>query len=201
LISPDLSRLVYTETYYYPPLNQTTSAIYLINLDQSVDAIQRILKAKGESKERDPLLSTVINSSQIFNTLTIVDWSQDGQKLLIKEKIGENQRSLWLTRLWVYDFKTKQAKRLDNIREAISYYWKNNHGLHLKNHAWDIKPLGWDRQNPSRIIVNAYGYGNNSKRFLGCWSIDTKDGLTLLISLTQQDYPVSSNGFILKKVN
>ena len=122
----------------------------------------------------------------IFRTLTLVDWSYDGKKLLIKEKIGEHYKGLWATYLWVYDFDLKKQKGLDGVRKAIAYYWKIKHHLRLYEYIWDIVPLGWDSQYPDQIIVNAYGYNYDCPVFFGCWTIDFMGRRSKLLSLNNE---------------
>jgi len=188
VISPDKSMMTYSVVYFYPTNRQFTSKVFLVRNKLQIKTTDKIAK---------PILESGLNSydKHIFRTLTIVDWSSDSKKLLIKETVGEYLNSIWATNVWVYNFNTKNVKRLDNLRKAIVYYWKNNQNLELDDFRWDIVPLGWDINNPDMAVVNAYGYGPSGKQFLGCWGIDTFNYTTKLLSLIKQDTPVEKNGF------
>lgn len=199
VISPDFTRMAYTEVYNYPQTNQTSAALYLINLDTEQTKLSRVINASIKDKDRIPLLMTGMRSSDedIFRTLTVVDWSEDGSKLLIKERIGEHKRSLWATNLWVYDFETYKPLMLTEVRQAVKYYWKKQ-GIYLDDYIWDIEVIGWDINNKDRIIVYAYGVNKEDKqKFLGSWSIDSKAQTTKLLSDSSKDYKVSNNGYML----
>lgn len=202
VLSPDYSKIVYSTAYYYPTENQVMSEMYLINVDKSLSTQDKIKKANAIFKEKTPIMSTGIDDLQqkAFKTLVLVDWSKDGKKLAVKEKIGSTLDGIWQTNLLVYDFDKKQTKNLNEIREAIKYWWKNNENLDLVDYMWDIYPVGWDSVNPDRIIVYAYAYTKSNPKFLGTWSVDYKGERSELMSLKSTDFAISTNGLILKKV-
>ena len=104
---------------------------------------------------------------------------------------------IWKTNLWVYDFTTNQARQLPEIREEIKFYWLNQENLVLDEKRWDIYPLGFDADNPDRVVVSAYGYTGKTPKFLGNWSIDCQGQRTELVSLFKQSAKISKNGFKL----
>ena len=204
VVSPDKTTMVYSEVYFYPDNSQTNCALYQIKLDTSLSGADRILKATIADKKELPLMTSGMDSydNHIYRTLTVVDWSEDSSRLLVKEKTGEDQRSLWATNVWVYDFDTDKATRLDKLRTAIKDFWKTRTGVYLDDYKWDITPIGWDLNYPDRIIVYAYGYNKELKKFLGAWSIDYQGRDVSLESLVSQnfgqDFEVSRNGLVLK---
>lgn len=211
ILCPDGSKAAYSEVYYYPENMQTSSKIFYfftkLNIDKdnaefnlSKSDAERIINPKSPINRPFKILESGVNTlnDQLFNTLTIVDWSYDGNKLLVKEKVGEHYRGIISTNLWVYDFNLKTSKRLDQIRKTVVYYWKTLHKLALNDYRWDIEPLGWDINYPDRIIVNAYGYNYDEKHFLGCWAVDYSTGRTRLLSLENENWPVGKYGKIIK---
>jgi len=188
VISPDKSLMSYSVVHFYPNNRQFTSKVFITG---------NVFQIKTTDKMARSILESGLDSfdKHIFRTLTIVDWSADSKKLLIKESVGEYFRSIWATNIFVYNFDTGNAKSLDNIRKAIVYYWKNNQNLDLYDYRWDVIPLGWDINNPDMVIVNAYGYGDSGKQFLGCWGIDTFNDTAKLLSLSNEKLPVARNGF------
>lgn len=200
VLSPDYSKMVYSSVFYYPAENQVTSEMYLINTDKSLTALEKIKTANKITEEIVPLLSTGLGQleTESFKTLVLLDWSKDSTKLAVKEKVGSTIEGKWKTNLLIYDFKTNQVKDLNEIREAIRYWWKTNKKLDLVDYMWDIYPVGWDSINPDRIIVYAYAYTKNNPKFLGTWSIDYRGNRSELMSLTSTNFAISTNGLALK---
>lgn len=197
--SPNKDILVYPVVYYYAIGQCTAGDLFVIPLDESLSDVDRFSRANVVKRNPVPILSTAkdIDVKGTFRTMTPIDFSADGSKLLAKEKIGNNDDGIWQTNLWVYDFNTKQAKNLFEIREAIKFYWKNVKKLNLDEKRWDISPLGFDADNPDRIVVSAYGYTGKAPRFLGNWSIDCEGQTTMLVSLFRTNAAISVNGYKL----
>lgn len=196
-----LTYMAYPVVNYNARVDNTTGDVYFLMLDKSRPDIEKLLYANVTSRINPPILSTSknIDDSYHFRTMTPIDFSVDGSKLIAKEKIGHTFDGIWQTNLWVYDFDTKEAKELVEVREAIKHYWKNTKNTELNDKMWDIFPLGFDLNNPNNIIVLAYAYTGEKPRFLGAWSIDTKGERTMLLSLHSKSYPISINGFKLVK--
>ncbi|MFA7658943.1 MAG: hypothetical protein WCY19_05880 [Candidatus Gastranaerophilaceae bacterium] len=199
ITSPNKDILVYPVVYYYVCNQCTAGDLFVIPLDKTLSDVDRISRANVVKKIPEPILSTPkeISEKFTFRTMTPIDFSPDGSKLVAKEKIGNVNDGIWKTNLWVYDFNTKQAKNLFEVRDAIRYYWKNQEGLVLDEKRWDITPLGFDANDPERIVVSAYGYTGKAPKFLGNWSVDYKGERTMLLSLFDAKAEVSVNGFKL----
>jgi len=194
--SPDMTKMVFSSVYFYPGNRESTSEIFKIDLDQSVNNKQKILKANVIMKDIKPLLSTGFDNADKGSVRTLIplDWNYNSDKIAIKEKIGSMEGELWKTNLWVYDFNTQQAKQLNEIREAIKYYWLRKENIHLDQYLWDIFPLGWDANEPDRIIVLGYITTKKTPKYLGAWSIDYKGTRSKLMSLTQLGFEINVNG-------
>lgn len=201
ITSPNRDILVSPVIYYYANNQCTACDLFVIPLDKTLPDVDRILRANIIKRVEQPILSTDKDISEkfIFRTMTPIDFSADGSKLIAKEKIGNVNDGIWQTNLWVYDFNTKQSKNLSEIRDAIKFYWMNQEGLVLDEKRWDIYPLGFDADSPERIIVSAYGYTGKTPKFLGNWSIDCQGEKTLLVSLFDANAQVGINGFKLVK--
>lgn len=201
ITSPKRDFMVYPVVYYYVSNQCTAGDLFVIPLDKSLPDVERIQRANVIKRIPEPILSTQkeISTKATFRTMTPVDFSADGSKLIAKEKIGNSNDGIWQTNLWVYDFDTQQGRNLSEVRDAIRFYWKNTEGLTLDEKRWDIYPLGFDAENPDRIIVSAYGYTGGKPNFLGNWSIDSKGERTELISLFDAGAKVSTNGYKIVK--
>lgn len=199
IASPDFTKLVYPVVYYYANGASVACELFVIPLDESETNLNKLLKANVKRRLPDPILSTdrTIDNALTFRTLTPIDFSQDGNLLLVKEKIGSSADGIWQTNAIVYHFDTKVSYDLVEVRDAIMYYWKENKSLDLADKRWDIYPIGFDINNPDRVIVQAYGFTGDRPVFLGTWSIDSKGEQSRLETFVNAESRVSMNGFKL----
>ena len=199
IVAPDYSIIVYPVVYYYPNSNSTASDLFVIKLSEDGTPLEKIKKAKSSDRLPEPIVSTEksIDDSTAFRSLTPVDFSSDSRKLLLKEKIGSSYDGIWQTNAIVYDFDTETSYNLIEVRDAITYYWKENKNLNLDECRWDIYPLGFLQDNPDRIAVNAYGFTGNLPVNLGIWSVDIHGEQSRLIAFEQTEVNFSINGFKL----
>lgn len=199
IVSPNKDIMVYPVVYYYANNQCTAGDLFVIPLDTKFLYVERVKRANVVKRISTPILSTPkeIREKFIFRTLTPIDFSPDGTKLIAKEKIGNVNDGIWKTNLWVYDFITSQSKNLSEIRDAIRFYWGNTENLILDDKRWDIEPLGFDADNPDRIIVSAYGYTGTTPKFLGNWSIDCNGEQSRLISLFSAKSNIDVSGLKL----
>jgi hypothetical protein len=191
--------LVYPAVYYYAQSDCTSCDLFLIKLDQSLNDLDKVMKANVVQKEEEPLLSTSkdIDTKFVFRTLTPVDFSKDNTKLIIKEKVGYRHDGIWKTELWIYDFDKHQATKIPQIRDAIIEYWAENEGVDFEENRWDIYPMGFDANDDSRVIICAYAYTGDVPKFLGTWSIDVDGESSRLESLEGTDVEISVVGYRL----
>ena len=201
IVSGDYTKLVYPAVYYYAQSDCTSCDLFLINLDSTLNNLEKVKKANILNKVEPPLISTSkdIDTKFIFRTLTPIDFSVDNTKLIVKEKVGHRHDGIWKTDLWVYDFSKKEARKLPQIRDAIVNYWAMAGGVDFDEKRWDIYPMGFDVNNEDRIIVCAYAYTGEVPKFLGTWSIDILGENSKLESLTGASFPVSVVGYRMEQ--
>ena len=202
IVSPDFKKLVYPSVYYYPNSGSTACDVFVINLDKAKSNTDKILTANVVHRVSEPILSTEKSNDNYytFRTLTPVDFSSDGTKILIKEKIGNTKDGIWKTTPYVYDFQTKTSYNLEDVRSSIVYYWENANGTKLDDVRWDIVPLGFSQQNPDLIIVRAMAYTGDKPVNLGTWSISSHGESPKLVTLkATAGVSISMNGYKLVK--
>ena len=200
--SPDYKKMAYSAVYFNSTNHEITSEVFYIPLDTDLTHTERMKRANRAHRMTTPLVKTGMDSLNftLQRTLTIVDWSEDSNLLAVKETIGSKDDGRWQTNLWVYNFKTRKAENLTEMREAIKYWWKVNRNLQLEDYRWDIHPLGWDAEQPNnRIIVFALAYTDATPKFLGTWSIDYNARRAKPVSLTDKNCPIMSNGIVLRE--
>ena len=196
IIASDFSFMVYPALRYYASADCTSTDLYVIKLDANLSEMERVKKAHIIRREATPILSTDkdIRTPYIFRTLTPVDFTTDNKKLLIKEKTGYRFDGIWKTDIWVYDFDSKTATKLPEIRGAIANYWENVGGFDLDETRWDIYPMGFMEGDNNTIIVSGYAYTGAQPKFLGVWSVDVTGSTTKLLALDGSEVPVSLVG-------
>lgn len=199
LVANDLKTMVYPVVYYYADRNVTTCDVFVVPLDTSKPDTQRILKANIARRWAKPILETDKDTDvrDTFRTITPIDFDVNHTKLVAKEKIGNTFDGIWQTNVWTYDFTTKTATNLTEIRQAILHYWEKEKGFELSEYRWDLYPLGFDKNNGNRVLINAYAFTGNKPKFLGAWSIDYDGRYSKLESLDNQSMEVSVIGFKL----
>lgn len=203
VVSPKKDKLAYTAVYYEGYNDKVSSEVYYIPLDTSKPLKAAVKTASLVNQTPVKLLQTGMSEEYptLFRTLTVVDWSEDGTKIAVKERIGSSTFGIWQTNLWVYDLNDNTSKQLVEVRDAVKYWWKKNRKVNLDDYRWDIIPLGWDEVNKDRIVVCAYAYTKDrSSKFLGMFSVDSKGNNSQLISINPMSVKISANGLMLKAV-
>lgn len=225
VISPDFKLMAYTECYFHPSNRQTSSALYIYPLDTSKGKKQRVTEADiFAGAKKTPLISTTHETLKqaLFSSFTIVDWSKDNKKVLLKEKIGSSYDGIYQTNIWVYfldDKNTNSDKSSDNknskegsiypygrkyerLNDVIKQYWFYTDRLNLNRYRWNVKPLGFLAENENIIVCAAYTYDEKNREhiFLGSWSIDISSGEVNLLSTSASDnFEISTNGLVINK--
>ncbi len=199
LVANNLKTMVYPVIYYYADRNVTTCDVFVVPLDTSKPDTQRILKANIARRWSKPILETDKDTDvrDTFRTIVPIDFDVNHTRLVAKEKIGNTFDGIWQTNVWTYDFTTKKATNLTEIRQAILHYWEKEKGFELSEYRWDLYPLGFDKNNGNRVLINAYAFTGNKPKFLGAWSIDYDGKYSKLESLDNQSMEVSVIGFRL----
>ena len=196
----------YARYYFLPETNQISSEFYVGKLDTSKTRVKRILDYHHNQKVRMPIVEAGTKEiyPNLYRGLTLVDWSSDSKKLLIKEKSGSTQGGIYKTYLYLYvandDIEEGYTYKLTGLDEAIKNYYLDYNNIQIVKYRYDIVPLGFSAGNDDLIIVLAYAYDiNNKKVFLGTWGYDYKEKKSMLLSKTDSDYPISANGMFIKR--
>lgn len=200
IVASNFKFMVYPAIHYYASADCTTTDLYVIPLDEKLTELERVKRANIIRRETNPILSTDkdVDTPYIFRSLTPVDFTTDNKKLLIKEKTGYRFDGIWKTDIWVYDFDTKKATKLPEIRDAIIHYWANAKGVNLDERRWDIYPMGFEEGDNNRIVVCAYAYTGKNPVFLGSWSIDAQGNSSSLKALDGSKMSISIVGYKLE---
>ncbi len=201
IVSPDFTKLVYPSIYYYPNSGSVACDLFVIELQEAKSNLDKILTANTMHRKPDPIMSTEKTNDNYYitRTLTPVDFSADGSKLLVKEKIGNTKDGIWKTTPYIYDFENNVSYSLEDVREAISYYWRDLMDLNLRDKRWDIYPLGFSIDNLNIVVVNAFAYTGGRPINLGTWAIDTKGENVQRLSLINSNIQIAMNGYKLIK--
>ncbi|MBQ8847728.1 MAG: hypothetical protein IJ003_02145 [Candidatus Gastranaerophilales bacterium] len=199
--------VAYPRYYFSYESNQISSNFYVEKLDVAKNKTRRILDYKHIQEERIPIIEAGVKEvyPNLFRGLSLVDWSHDSKKLLIKEKVGSLNNGIYKTYLYVH-FMGENGNdgytiKLLDFDEIIKKYFLDYQNIQIIKYKYDIEPLGFSEGNDDVIIVLCYAYDKeNNKIFLGTWGYDVVKERAYLFSKTSPVADVSVNGLILKEV-
>lgn len=206
VFDPDFKYIAYGQYYYTPVYNQISSDIFVQELKSGFTRIKKALSVNILNVNRTPVISSGIAEfrKDMFSTLTIVDFSRDSSKLLVKEKVGSSNSGIFRNYVWIY-FMPKGdtagfSTRYDELNDTIKYYWGNKGYLALDNYRWDLKPLGFSEEKPNMVVVEAFAWDKQGEKiYLGLWGIETDSRKILLLSEKPMQIKLSINALILKE--
>jgi hypothetical protein len=222
VISPDKSTFVYTEVVFVPYNRQTFSRLYRVVApplpglqreetdpnDVSVNAKPAPISiesytdrysAEKTIQYREMMAEVGYDKVKRFDfrTLTVVDWSASGRRLLVKEKSGMLHIGLRTSDIIVYDEKLGSVTLYPEIRRIIEYYWRTKGNLpNLNRLVWELYPLGWEPGSDSIILIKAWTMDKEEKKFLGIWRYDLDTERAELFSPENSSVPTAANGYI-----
>lgn len=225
VIAPDKSAFAYTEVTYLPDSRQTISRLYLVPAEPlpipelehlpSEAALQPSVPLTPPTfyldrfnpdktiKQRKSLLSVGFDRVKPFEfrTLTIVDWSASGKRLLFKQRSGVMHVGLRTSDILVYDQDKGTVTIYPEMHRIIETYWQDTGNLpHIRDLAWDIQPIGWESDSDASILMKAWAYDTQEKKFLGLWQYDMDANRARLVSLEDNPPAVAANGWLATPV-
>lgn len=213
VLTPQADALAYTEAVYLAGTRQVSGTLYFNPLAGGVEALalSAPLGSKAVLGGLDPnrLLQQRITWWRVgderaqpfaFSTLTVVDWSANGQRLLVKRKHGVQYTGLRPTEVAVVERTTGKITVYGELLRAVQAWVANQPGQAantLKLRAWDLEPLGWLPQSTTEFYVRAWAFSQNAPpEFLGLWRFDTQARLPSLVSSNKATVPiVAANGW------
>ncbi len=133
-----------------------------------------------------------------FETLTAVDWSATGNKLLFKRKNGTLYVGLRTSDILVYDLNAGTISIYPELKRIIAYQWENKREYlpSAKQMEWDFEPLGWAPGSDTEVVVKAYGFEKDRKIFMGTFKYDITKAENAVVSLKDQPVAYSVNGVV-----
>lgn len=132
-----------------------------------------------------------------FRTLTVVDWSVTGRRLLVKEKSGLLHIGLRTSDIVICDQQTGTVAIYPEVRRIIQYYWRTKGNLpNINRLNWELTPLGWEPGSDSVVLMKAWALDSREKKFLGVWRYDVDAERAELITLQNEPVPVAANGWL-----
>ncbi len=227
VVSPDKGKMAYSEVSFIPKFRQTFSKIFVTPIaPPPKDPVSPLPEDQYANPERKAYMSqpdvnffsTRLDPNKSFHqrqelhkvgqyrfndydfkTLTVVDWSATGSRLLMRQRSGILYHGERTSDILVYDEPQGTVTIYPEIKRAIEHYWLTHSAAPpLKEQVWDIYPLGWATGSDSTVLVTAWVYEgdsqNSHKHFLGTWSYDVVAEQTRLVSLNQPGGPFRSNG-------
>lgn len=218
ILSPDRTKYAYTEVIFMPDRRQTFSKLYMVPVitpkppppvlptETEVGNVPtmepKLILAPYDPdktlKLRQEILGVGHDKPQSFSfrTLTVVDWSASGSRLLFKQRVGTLHIGLKTSDILLYDLAKGTNTIYPELKRIVRYYWLSHSNLpDLDTVAWDIYPLGWKAGSDTEIYFKAWAYDNKNRKFLGVWLYDVDHERSQLVSTDEIDPPVGVNGW------
>lgn len=224
VLSPDRQFFVYTEVLFMPQVRQTISKLYQVAVpplpppraerlpseelaEHTPDIDYSLYKNRYKPdyylKERQVLATAGYGKviPYAFQTYTIVDWSTSGHRVLFKQRSGVLHLGLKTSDILIFDQAQGTVTIYPEVHRIIKNYWKTQANLpHINEIAWDIQPVGWEPGSDNIVLLKAWAYDKQEKKFLGVWQYDINAERTQLLSLEDQPINVASNGWLAEPV-
>lgn len=150
----------------------------------------------------------------------VVDWSSDGQRILMVHRPAQHHLGVYKTIPVLYDMGRQQAIRFTQVPKRI---WTEavamtpelaippGGKLEVENPSvdgtpfiryWDIRPLGWNIESPSEeIIVKLVVFERQSEIPVGYWSLQLVDNSLRYLGPRICAQQVARNGFTVTFVD
>jgi hypothetical protein len=206
-LTPQADALAYTEAIYLPGTRQMIGGLYYNALLGSTEALALTapLGTAAVVASLDPrrLLQQRLTLWRVgderaqpfaFSTLGVVDWSADGQRLLVKRRHGVTYTGLRPIELAVVERATGAIQVYGETLRAVQA-WVGTQPVEaadaLRLRAWDLEPLGWQPNSNTVFYYRAWAFSQQKPpAFLGLWSFDTEARFPQLISQTVDKVPI-----------
>ena len=195
--------IAYANYYYRADIDQIYSDFLVEKLDTTKTKTQRILDYNHRQLKRIPVLLSGFKEQykNLFNGLSLVDWSMDSNKVLIKESIGSTIDGIYRNHLYVYYLDKNTTIKLTNFEDAIINYYLDYEDIQLNKFRYILEPLGFSANNDELIVANFYTYSSEGKKMLlGIWGYNLSENKTILISKINVPISISANGLVLKQI-
>jgi hypothetical protein len=130
-----------------------------------------------------------------FKTLTIVDYTPSGQRLLVWQRNGVSHLGLTPSKVWVYDRGSGLSKQYPQLNQALAVQFKAlgdplpeddiGDNFAQDQRTWDLEPLGWLAGSETVMALQVWEYlkiipdgsvlgaEKSTRRFKGVWAFDT----------------------------
>jgi hypothetical protein len=107
-----------------------------------------------------------------YNVFCVVDWSPDGNDLLVQEVLGTLYSDVWNDSYWIYNRMRRQRGLIDlkPLKQAIEKYWRKN-ALDFHDVRYQTLAVGWEGGKSNRVVFMAFTYHQEASLFLGIWSV------------------------------
>jgi len=212
ILSPDKTQMAVSEVLFIPDLRQTISQIRIYPVGP--------LPKVQDEKNPQPFWDRYIPDKQAAKAVTlfdqgfertqsyrvdilqVADWSLDGRRLLCIYRPGIHHLGIYKTIPVLYNMETRDGSRLTSLPQGV---WDNfkiqQPQVAQQIKVWDIRPLGWDIQSPSAILIQLVIFKDDHQLSAGFWSYDTMAGI--LQNLGDQISPdrIAHNGYVVKFMN
>jgi hypothetical protein len=160
---------------------------------------------KQPTHERQVLLEAGFGRLKPYGSdiVQVADWSRDGSKLLMVYRPGIHHLGIRRTIPVFYDFNANRLVELAGLPNMIHQSaLKQPSALEISpDQVWDIRLLGWDKENPEAVLVKLVVFDGQSEMPAGFWSYDTQTGRIQNLGGQIPADRIARNGWLAKFID
>jgi hypothetical protein len=133
----------------------------------------------------------------------VLDWSRDGDRVLMSYRPGVHHLGLYKTIPVVYNLRTAELIRYNYMPETL---WRATLAKYPElattpGRTHDIRPLGWLVGNPTAIVAKVVMFEGQSEVSAGFWSYDTQTGNLEFMGDTINPTVIAQNGWLVNLID
>jgi hypothetical protein len=134
-------------------------------------------------------------TTKAFETLTAVDWNEDGSQLLVKHRLGTLYKGIQASKTLVVRWPSLEITHFPQVEEAVRFYWVNRSmETSLDRLSWGIEPISWQPGSNTVVELEAWGYAPQARYYLGHWQLNIATQGVTLVNTVKEAIPVAQNG-------
>ena len=162
--------MAYAEVTYLPSNRQTMAQLFWVPLGGNTPLTAASAQPQHTQALRQLALTVGLNPPRYFGfeTLTPVDFSADGQRLLLLRQVGVQYTGLRCSDVlvWQQGGSPQGTTLYANLLAALKHYWlprlQTRRETTVPWQAWDIEPLGWEAGSSTQVLWRAWAYHRQS---------------------------------------
>lgn len=135
-----------------------------------------------------------------FEALQLVDWSADGGRLLLIHQTGVHHMGIRKTVSVLYDLSRAEVLRLVMLPSLVweDYLRRQPVMRASQRRVWDVRPLGWSREEPEAMVVKLVLFERQSEVTAGFWTYRPEVSQLRYLGNAISPDAIAQNGWLVR---